>query len=70
MSVAERGLAHAGQAVVGDCVRTRFSWSQYSHMRGMPGVASVVIGHGKIVAARVYLACSLAGVGHGLAMEC
>ena len=58
MSVAERGMAHAGQAVTGDCVRTCLIWSQYSYMRGVPGLASVVIRHGQIVATRVYLACS------------
>ena len=58
MSVAERGLAYAGQAVAGDCVRICLSWSQYSYIRGVPGFTSVVIGHGQIVAARVYLACS------------
>ena len=65
-----RGLSHAGQAVTGECVGTRYSWSQYSHMRGVPSFASLVIGQGQIVAARVYLACSWEGVRHGLAMEC
>ena len=68
MLVAERDLVHAGQAVTGDGVRTCVSWSQYSHMRGVPGCAILVIGHGQIVAARVYLACSWNGVGRGLAM--
>ena len=62
MSVVDRGMEHAEQAVTGDCVRTCLSWSQYSHMRGVPAFAILVIGHGQIVAARVYLAYSWEGV--------
>ena len=70
MSVSERGLAHAGQAVAGECRRTCLSWSHNSHMRGVPGLVSVVIEHGQIVDARVYLVCSWAGVERGFATEC
>lgn len=48
------GDAHVGQSLFGDFVRTYCSTSQYSHMRGAPGVSIVVTGQGHIVAARVY----------------
>ena len=70
MSVPFCGVAHEGQSLVGDLVRTCRSRSQYSHMRGVPGLLIVVTGQGHIVAARVYRAYCCASIGYGLAIEC
>ena len=64
------GDAHAGQSFVGDLVRTCRTRSQWSHMRGLPGVLSLMTDQGHIVAARVYRACCRAVVGRGFAREC
>lgn len=43
---------------------------QCSHIRGVPGESMEKVGHGKIVAARVYQSCCRFAVGRGLASEC
>ena len=63
------GDTHAGQAFVGDLVRTCRSRSQYPHIRVVHGVSTLVSGYEQIIIARMYPTCFCVVMGCGLVVD-